>query len=90
MNDKMVTVFTTASVTSNPVKNYQLKKLQHADEHKGSNAAHAMPGDEFAGLPFFEIRKQIIERNFTQLNEGTIKDLARATRGMAKDDIIKQ
>lgn len=89
MNDKMVTVFTTASVTSNPVKNRQLKKLQYADEYKGSNATHAIPGDEFAGLPFIEIRKKIIERNFRQLDEQTVTKLAKATRGMNQEDIIK-
>jgi hypothetical protein len=89
INDKMITVFTTASVTGNPLKNYQLKKLQLADEHTGSNAQHTSPGNEFAGLPFLQIRKKIIERSFPSLALKEVQALAVATRGMRSDDIIK-
>lgn len=38
---------------------------------------------------FYEIRKQIIKENFHNLNEEQIAMLAKSTRGMKKDDIIK-
>lgn len=88
INKKIVTVFTTASVTSNPIKNRQLIKLQKTDEFVGSNAEHAIPGDEFAGLPFLEIRKKIIKNYLAQLNDEDVNRLAVATRGLRKEDII--
>ncbi len=44
LNDEMISVFTTASVTANFIKDRQLRKLQYNDEHKHSNAAHALHG----------------------------------------------
>lgn len=88
LNERMVTVFTTASVTANPFKSRQLMKLQYQDEYKGSNAEHAMPGDEFAGMPFLEIRKRLIKKSFSGLDEKKIATLAKATRGMNEQDIM--
>lgn len=88
INPKMVTVFTTASVTSNPIKTKQLKQLQHKDELVESNAEHAIPGDEFAGMPFIKIRGRIIKQHAPKLSRQTIDKLASATRGMNKQDIL--
>jgi hypothetical protein len=89
LNPKMTTVFTTASVTANPVKTKQLKRLQYNDEFYGSNPEHAMAGDEFAGMPFIEIRKKMILQNQPTMNEADLIRIASAARGMNKKDLIK-
>jgi len=84
----IVSVFTTASVTANWFKNRQLMRLQHHDEHIGSNAAHALQGNEFAGMAFFDIRKRIIHHHHPKLSSDALETLAAATRGMNKQDIL--
>ncbi len=74
INHKMVTVFTTASVTDNYFKTKQLMKLQYADEHVGSNVLHASANDLFAGLPFKKIREQIIKNYALGLREDQVRD----------------
>lgn len=89
LNPMMTTVFTTASVTANPFKTKQLMRLQYNDEFYGSNAEHAMPGDEYAGLPFAEIRKKMILQIQPTLNENDLLKIATATRGLNEKDIIE-
>lgn len=89
INPALVTVFTTASVTANPVKNSNLKRLQYKDEFIGSDASHAMPGSRFAGVNFVEVRRYLIKKNFTFFDKNVIDELAVATRGLIEADIIK-
>jgi 2-polyprenyl-3-methyl-5-hydroxy-6-metoxy-1,4-benzoquinol methylase len=88
INPNMVSVFTTASNTSNPLKNRSLKKLQWRDENIESNADHAVPGDDYAGLPFVETRRRMITKKFPQLKDEIIIQLAKATRGLHREDIF--
>ncbi len=55
-----------------------------------SIAMQHMPctGDEYAGLPFKEIRRLIIEKTFPELTKETMDQLAINTRGLNKVDII--
>jgi predicted RNA methylase len=89
INRKMVTVFTTASVTDNYFKSKQLIKLQYKDEHVGSNALHADANDTFAGLAFRKIREQLIKNYAQGLHEEQVLNLSKATRGLDKQDILK-
>ena len=88
LNPEMVTVFTTASVTSNPFKTKQLMRLQYNDEFYGSNPDHAMPGDVYAGLPFIETRKKIILEQYPAMKKEALESLAFSTRGMNKHDLL--
>ena len=89
INQKVITVFTTASVTANPIKNRKLKQLQKRDEYVGSDASHAIPGSMFAGVNFVEVRRYLIKKNFTFFDKKVIDKLALATRGLNEPDIIK-
>lgn len=89
LNSKMVSVFTTASVTENYFKSKQLQKLQYKDEHLGSNALHANARDAFAGMPFKEIRRKLISSSAAGLTAENIETLTTATRGLNKHDIMK-
>ena len=89
INTKMVTVFTTASVTDNYFKTKQLTRLQYNDEHVGSNALHAGANDSFAGLPFKKIREQLIKNYVPGLHTEQVLNLSKATRGLHKRDILK-
>ena len=88
LNTKMITAFTTASVFENYFKRNSLYKLMYQDEYIGSNALEATSKDEFAGMPYLEIRKKIIANTFPQLEQTLILSLAIATRGFRKNDIV--
>ncbi|TKK64151.1 class I SAM-dependent methyltransferase [Ilyomonas limi] len=88
LNATMITVFTTASVTANPFKTYTIKKLQQQDEYKWSNPQHTSSDNPYAGLPFLEVRKRIIQEHFN-LPEHQVTTLASVTRGMNTADILQ-
>lgn len=88
LNKQMVTAFTTASVFENYFKRRSLYQLMYQDEYIGSNALEATSKDEFAGMPYLEIRKKIITNTFPQLEQSAVLSLATATRGLRKEDII--
>ncbi|MFY7965341.1 MAG: class I SAM-dependent methyltransferase [Chitinophagaceae bacterium] len=88
LNHQMLTAFTTASVYENYFKRKALYKLMHQDEYVGSNILEATSKDEFAGMPYLEIRKKLIANNFEELNTEQTNLLAKATKGLRKDDII--
>jgi hypothetical protein len=88
LNPAMVSVFTTASVTANPFKMYTIKKLQQQDEYQSSPPEHTSSDNPYAGMPFLEVRKRIIQQH-TNLPLDETAALARATRGMNKTDIVK-
>lgn len=85
LNRNMITVFTTASVAENPFKSKYIKKLQQEDEYTGSNLLHS--NHPFAGWPFLQVRKQLIQTMFPELQDETILLLANATRGLQQNDI---
>lgn len=88
LNPAMITIFTTASNTSNPFKNKQLQQLQRKDEYEGG-----APGDYalYGGATtpaFITLRKQIIASAFPELTAAELQLLVQHTRGLQKDDII--
>jgi len=87
LNPSIVTVFTTASVTANPFKTFAIKKLQQQDEYRWSNPGHTSADNPYAGMPFLEVRKRIIQQHFDLPGKEAVA-LARATRGMNKVDIV--
>jgi hypothetical protein len=88
LNPAMITVFTTASVTANPFKTYTIKKLQQQDEYRYSPPEHTSSNNPYAGMPFIEVRRRIIQEHFNLPADQTAV-IARATRGMNKADIVK-
>lgn len=89
LNPAMVSVFTTASNPVNPFKVKALQEIQRKDELEGGMPSdHALFG-ETAHLPFLKIREQIILQNFKDGKEEDILALAKATRGLKQEDIIK-
>ncbi len=87
LNPKMITAFTTASVFENYFKRKSLYKLMYQDEYIRSNVLEATSKDDFAGMPYLEIRKKIITNSFPQLEQQAILSLATVTRGLRSDDI---
>jgi len=87
LNQQMITGFTTASVYENYFKRKSLYKLMYQDEQIGSNVLEATSKDEFAGMPYLEIRKRIIAKCYPQLEKSTLDLLATTTRGLRRDDI---
>lgn len=88
LNHQMLTAFTTASVYENYFKRKSLYELMYQDEYIGSNELEATSKDEFAGMPYVEIRKTIIAKAFPQLEQAIILRLAKATRGLRKEGIV--
>jgi len=88
LNPAMITVFTTASITANPFKTYSIKKLQQQDEYLWSNPEHTSADNPYAGMPFLEVRKRIVQQHFN-LPGNEAATLARTTRGMYKADILQ-
>lgn len=90
INSNITIAFSTASVDDNIIKKKQLYKIMWADEHigyelKGDNEG----GSIYAGQPFLQVRKQIIQQKAPQLRSHQIEALAVATRGLNKADIEK-
>lgn len=86
VNPEMVSVFTTAANPFNLISKRKMRALQLKDERKG-NMSDNKDLYGMAHPPYLEMRKQIILAAFphTQYAE----QLARATRGLAGNDIIK-
>jgi hypothetical protein len=59
------------------------------DEYSGSNPLHAQPGDRFAGLPFRDIRRSIIQEQFSTIPTEQLNKLVTATRGLNKADLLR-
>lgn len=89
INPGMATVFTTASNPHNYWKCRQLSKLQMQDELQGSNPADFDLAGPSATPPFLQMRKEIINSKFPQLEPAVLQRLAANTRGMIAEDVIK-
>jgi len=88
INPAMTTVFTTASNPFNPVKVWQLKKIQLKDElHGGSPDEDTLYGE--LPEPSFISTRKIIIRDYAagSLDETAIDAMAASTRGLIKKDI---
>ena len=88
MNNKMVTVFTTASNPGNFIKVRKLKKLQVKDECEGGDPGDFVLAGSEKHEAFFVMREKIILTAFPQIPSATAKQLAALTRGLKKTDIL--
>ncbi len=86
INPQIQLVFTTASVSENYYKAQQLRKLQLNDEFKESKKNQS--NHPYAGLSFLEMRKKIIQKSFSQIDNKEIQKLATSTRGLNEKDIL--
>lgn len=90
INPNIVVAFSTASVYDNFIKRKQLYKLMWEDEYVGYDLkGDTEGGNIFAGQPFLQVRKQIIQQIAPQLPSQQTDALAAATRGLNKNDIEK-
>ncbi|MEO5890017.1 MAG: hypothetical protein ABIQ31_07160 [Ferruginibacter sp.] len=88
INQSMVSVFTTASNPSNYFKVSKLKKMQLKDEFIGGAAGDNIFFGDSPLEPFLQIRKRIIMECKPDLPVDAITELATATRGLNRQDII--
>jgi 2-polyprenyl-3-methyl-5-hydroxy-6-metoxy-1,4-benzoquinol methylase len=90
LNPQMVHVFTTASNPHNYFKVKELRKLQYKDEYVGYTGQeenisfHNAQGAE----SFLSQREKIIKSGFSNLPDDIVAQLAKATRGLVKRDIV--
>lgn len=80
-------VFSTAANPENPFIRMKLKKIQIKDELLGDQRTNAAQLG-ITSMPYIEVRQQMIQSYFPNLDKGLISTLARHTRGMRRDDII--
>ena len=85
INPRIVTIFTTASNPSNPVKVWQLKNIQIKDELYGGSPTADLLYGEMQEPSFLSVRKKII-RDYAAgaLDETAMDKLATSTRGLVK------
>ena len=88
INPSMVSVFTTASNPDNYFKVKALKQMQIKDELEGGKPGDSILYGEHPLEPFLKIREQIIRWRQHDLPDQVVMKLARATRGLNKEDII--
>lgn len=89
MNPFMITVFTTASNPDNYFKVRKLKNMQMKDELVGGDPEDFALAGEEKHAAYLDIRKQIIKRNFPDLEYDELTKLAQYSRGLRREDIIK-
>ncbi|HMJ47503.1 MAG TPA: class I SAM-dependent methyltransferase, partial [Ferruginibacter sp.] len=87
-NPGIVSVFTTASNPENYFKIRQLKKLQLKDELEGGDPGDFLLFGEHGHESFLKIRKGIIN-DTASLTSNEVEQIAKATRGYDKNDIVK-
>ena len=87
LNPAMITVFTTASNPDNYIKTKVIKKLQLKDELQGGEPSDSVLFGSDPHKPYLKIREDII-REYFLLSEDRISQLALATRGLKKEDIL--
>ena len=88
LNPNMVTALSTGAFYDNYFKRQSFYKLMYNDEYVASTELHATVKDEYAGMAYLTIRQKIIENQFQNLTPTEISTLAKATRGLRKNDII--
>lgn len=80
--------FMTSANASNPYIKRKLKKIHYKAEFIGSKKQKGWKKRD-SSLPFLEIRENIISEKFKNIDKDLIKVLAKNTRGLCGDDIIK-
>lgn len=88
LSKPFVICFMTSANTANPIINRRLKKIHYQAEYVGSKKAIDWK-ERDAALPFLEIRKNMISTKFPKINNQELVLLAKNTRGLFGDDIIK-
>lgn len=81
--------FMTSANASNPYINRALRKIHYKAEYKGSLKKNGWK-ERDSNTSFLEIRKQIITRNFPNLDKKKVAILSKQTRGLYKPDIIEK
>lgn len=81
-------VFTTGSVYDNFFKRKQLYKLMYKDENISNTPLHVAVNSKYGSLPYVQVRALLIQESYPKLNTEICKQLAIATRGLNKTDIL--
>ena len=88
INSNFSLVFMTGANPGNPLIANRLKKLQIKAELYGQEKERGWKEIDL-DTPYLNARKEIIQTNFPALAQGELRNLAKQTRGLKKDDIIK-
>jgi SAM-dependent methyltransferase len=88
LNPAIVSVFTTASNPANVFKIRRLQRLQRKDELEGGTPEDAVLFGAEPHESYLKIRQDLIRKNFSQLSEDKIQQLATVARGLAGEDIL--
>jgi 2-polyprenyl-3-methyl-5-hydroxy-6-metoxy-1,4-benzoquinol methylase len=80
--------FMTSANSSNPNTNRKLKKIHYKAEFVGAKKKKGWK-ERDSNLPFLELRQKMIAQKFPELAETKIALLAKNTRGLFGDDILK-
>lgn len=89
INPSIASVFTTASNPRNFFKARSLQKLQLRDELFGGTPEDDILFGDSPLAPFLKIREQIIRKQGGELNDKSIAELAKVSRGLIEKDIVK-
>lgn len=89
LNPAIVAGFTTAANIHNPVKRKRIIALQQKDEFQGSSPTDGILTGQEAHPSFLSLRREIIVKQLPGETPAIIDQLAKATRGMNKDDVIR-
>jgi hypothetical protein len=84
----MITALSTGAFYDNYFRRKSFYKLMNNDEYIASTELHATVKDEYAGMSYLTIRQKIIEKHFQSLNPTEVLTLAKATKGLRKNDIF--
>lgn len=79
--------FATTANIKNPLTVWYTNRIQRMLEFKGMTTKWGKERDTLK--PYLLSRREIIETAFPQLNKNEIEQLAKATRGLMKDEIVK-
>jgi 2-polyprenyl-3-methyl-5-hydroxy-6-metoxy-1,4-benzoquinol methylase len=86
-NNNLTLFFATTANIKNPLTVWYTQRIQRKLEYKGMK--NKWGKDRDTSIPFIEIRKDIIKQAFPELYLGQIVEMAKATRGMIKPEIIQ-
>lgn len=86
-NKKLTLFFATTANIKNPLTVWYTQRIQRLAEFKVKTTKWSKERDTVK--PYLLIRKEIIEKSFPNLKPNEIDDLAKETRGLIKEDMMK-
>lgn len=88
INSNFRLVFMTSANPLNPFIKHRLRRAHRVTEYQG-HQRHEGWKDDALHTSFLQARREIIHNSFPGIDKDTIDALARQTRGLRKDDIVR-